>query len=284
MNRSSIPGKGRLRRSNYSSPGSPIGMRLPSVADVPEETASADESPDMDLTEQQQAAMQQEERALTEQIETLQKEKEELTFEMLALEPRASDDETLESEASIGTADSFENLSMDSEGAVSECSEKKLVSSITPHRPEAVNRLRRPLRKKADSLESVDLAVHSSPTMSSSSSCLPQGGRRFRFRSKSPSPHTLYHTHNIANSPEQRADGDGAYSQLKVQEERPQFTSRGTFNPEKGKQKLKMLKRSAQKPKDPTDGTSSLGKKRSAEPDFSAHQQVVVFGNNEFMV
>ncbi|XP_060709914.1 unconventional myosin-IXAa isoform X1 [Hemiscyllium ocellatum] len=279
-------GKGRLRRSNYSSPGSPIGMRLPSVADVPEETASADESPDMDLTEQQQAAMQQEERALTEQIETLQKEKEELTFEMLALEPRASDDETLESEASIGTADSFENLSMDSEGAVSECSEKKLVSSITPHRPEAVNRLRRPLRKKADSLESVDLVVHSSPTMSSSSSSsgLPQGGRRFRFRSKSPSPHTLYHTHNIANSPEQRADGDGAYSQLKVQEERPQFTSRGTFNPEKGKQKLKMLKRSAQKPKDPTDGTSSIGKKRSAEPDFSAHQQVVVFGNNEFMV
>ncbi|XP_048473063.1 unconventional myosin-IXAa isoform X2 [Rhincodon typus] len=277
-------GKGRLRCSNYSSPGSPIGMRLPSVADVPEETASADESPDMDLTEQQQAAMQQEERALTEQIETLQKEKEELTFEMLALEPRASDDETLESEASIGTADSFENLNMDSEGAVSERSEKKLVSSISPHQPEAVNRLRRPRRKKADSLESVDLAVHSPSTVSSSSSCLPPGERRFRFRSKSPSPHAFYHTHNIANSTEQRADGDGAYSQLKVQEERPQFTSRGTFNPEKGKQKLKMLKRSAQKPKDTTDGASSIGTKRSAEPDFGAHQQLVVFGNNEFMV
>ena len=42
--------------------------------------------------------------------------REELTFEMLALEPRASDDETLESEASIGTADSSENLTVDSEG------------------------------------------------------------------------------------------------------------------------------------------------------------------------
>lgn len=44
--------------------------------------------------------------------------REELTYEMLALEPRASDDEMLESEASIGTADSSENL-MESEGAVS---------------------------------------------------------------------------------------------------------------------------------------------------------------------
>jgi len=39
---------------------------------------------------------------------------------MLTLEPRASDDETLESEASIGTADSSENLNFDSEGAISD--------------------------------------------------------------------------------------------------------------------------------------------------------------------
>uniref|UniRef100_A0A8C2T698 Myosin IXA n=1 Tax=Coturnix japonica TaxID=93934 RepID=A0A8C2T698_COTJA len=45
---------------------------------------------------------------------------EELTFEMLTLEPRASDDETLESEASIGTADSSENLNFDSERAISD--------------------------------------------------------------------------------------------------------------------------------------------------------------------
>lgn len=48
--------------------------------------------------------------------------REELTFEMLSLEPRASDDETLESEASIGTADSSENLNLDSEGTTSDFS------------------------------------------------------------------------------------------------------------------------------------------------------------------
>lgn len=41
---------------------------------------------------------------------------------MLTLEPRASDDETLESEASIGTADSSENLNVDSEGTASDFS------------------------------------------------------------------------------------------------------------------------------------------------------------------
>lgn len=50
--------------------------------------------------------------------------REELTFEMLVLEPRASDDETLESEASIGTADSSENLNMDSEGTTFERADK----------------------------------------------------------------------------------------------------------------------------------------------------------------
>lgn len=39
---------------------------------------------------------------------------------MLSLEPRASDDETLESEASIGTADSSENLNVDPEAAISD--------------------------------------------------------------------------------------------------------------------------------------------------------------------
>jgi myosin-9 len=45
--------------------------------------------------------------------------REELTFEMLALEPRTSDDETPESEASIGTAESSENIAMETEGATS---------------------------------------------------------------------------------------------------------------------------------------------------------------------
>lgn len=102
-------------------------------------------------------------------------------------------------------------------------------------------------------------------------------GKRFRFRSKSPSP-AFYRAHNNI---EQRADGDGA----KGQDERPQFTTRGTFNPEKGKQKLKMMKRSAQKSKDTTDGASGGSEKKlNAEPDFGATQQLVVFGSNEFMV
>lgn len=41
---------------------------------------------------------------------------------MLILEPRASDDETPESEASIGTADSSENITMETEGATSDLS------------------------------------------------------------------------------------------------------------------------------------------------------------------
>uniref|UniRef100_A0A8C5E0N9 Unconventional myosin-IXa-like n=1 Tax=Gouania willdenowi TaxID=441366 RepID=A0A8C5E0N9_GOUWI len=72
------------------------------------------------VEEQQNVVMQQEERILTEQIESLQKEKEELTYEMLILEPRASDDETPESEASIGTADSSENITIETEGAASD--------------------------------------------------------------------------------------------------------------------------------------------------------------------
>lgn len=49
---------------------------------------------------------------------------------MLSLEPRASDDETLESEASIGTADSSENLCVDSEGTTSDFSGMSPISNI----------------------------------------------------------------------------------------------------------------------------------------------------------
>lgn len=49
---------------------------------------------------------------------------------MLSLEPRASDDETLESEASIGTADSSENLNVDSEGTISDFSGTLLFRTV----------------------------------------------------------------------------------------------------------------------------------------------------------
>lgn len=64
--------------------------------------------------------------AFTDTQEDVWIRREELTFEMLALEPRASDDETLESEASIGTADSSENLNVDSEGTTSDFSGVRL--------------------------------------------------------------------------------------------------------------------------------------------------------------
>uniref|UniRef100_A0A8C5EZW0 Myosin IXA n=1 Tax=Gopherus evgoodei TaxID=1825980 RepID=A0A8C5EZW0_9SAUR len=273
-------GKGRLRRGTFPSPTSPVSVRLPSVSDVSEETVSSEEAMEMDVTDQQQAAMQQEERVLTEQIESLQKEKEELTFEMLALEPRASDDETLESEASIGTADSSENLNFDSEGAISDRSERSLaLSSLRPVKIESTSRLRRQLRKQQDSLDSVDSSV-SSPS-SSSSSCLPHMTRkRFQMYSKSP----FYRVVAPGNITEQRLGLEGLPGQLRGLDDRPQFTSRGTFSPEKGKQKLKNVKNSPQKTKELPEGAAGAGRKRNTEADCSSTQQLVLFGNNEFMV
>uniref|UniRef100_A0A8C7CV03 Unconventional myosin-IXAa-like n=1 Tax=Oncorhynchus kisutch TaxID=8019 RepID=A0A8C7CV03_ONCKI len=115
ITRTTTPGKSRLRRgSSHHTPSPPLSPRVLPVVDG---ESAEEERAEPGLTEQQQATMQQEERVLTEQIEGLQREKEELTYEMLILEPRASDDETLESEASIGTADSSEKLNMDPEGA-----------------------------------------------------------------------------------------------------------------------------------------------------------------------
>ncbi|KAM7151112.1 unconventional myosin-IXa isoform 8-T10 [Macrochelys suwanniensis] len=273
-------GKGRLRRGTFPSPTSPVSVRLPSVSDVSEETVSSEEAMEMDVTDQQQAAMQQEERVLTEQIESLQKEKEELTFEMLALEPRASDDETLESEASIGTADSSENLNFDSEGAISDRSERSLaLSSLRPVKIESTSRLRRHLRKQQDSLDSVDSSV-SSPS-SSSSSCLPHVTRkRFQMYSKSP----FYRAVAPGEITEQRLGLEGLPGQLRGLDDRPQFTSRGTFSPEKGKQKLKNVKNLPQKTKELPEGAAGAGQKRNTEADCSSTQQLVLFGNNEFMV
>uniref|UniRef100_A0A3B4T364 Myosin IXA n=1 Tax=Seriola dumerili TaxID=41447 RepID=A0A3B4T364_SERDU len=245
-------GKGHVQRLSYHTPSPPVSPRLPSVANTVVEESGGEEGADSfaEISEHQQAAMQQEERVLTEQIESLQKEKEELTFEMLTLEPRASDDETLESEASIGTADSSENLNVDSEGTISD------FSGISDGRSPR----RRALHRQPDSLDSVDScssvssyssSSHFHPSSSSSSATT----RRFRFHSKSPS---------LGSGPK------GAY------DERPQFTSRGTFNPEKGKQKLKGAKHS-------TLGHSRDGGGHGRDPP-DIPQQLVLYGSNEFMV
>ncbi|XP_071669828.1 unconventional myosin-IXa isoform X5 [Patagioenas fasciata] len=282
ITRSSIPGKGRVRRAAYPSPTSPVTMRLPSVTDVPEETMSSEEAMEMEVTEQQQAAMQQEEKVLTEQIESLQKEKEELTFEMLTLEPRASDDETLESEASIGTADSSENLNFDSEGAISDRSERNVVlPSLRPAKAEGPSRLRRHPRLRPDPADATDASISSSSSSQSSTSCLPHLPRkRFQMYSKSP----FYRAGGSGEPPETRVTPEGFTGPLRHPEDRPQFTTRGTFNPEKGKQKLKSVKTSPPKTKEPPDGGTGGARKRNAEADCTTAQPLVLLGSNEFMV
>ncbi|KAM7102073.1 unconventional myosin-IXa isoform 3-T6 [Ciconia maguari] len=276
-------GKGRVRRGAYPSPTSPVGVCLPSVTDVPEETMSSEEAMEMEVTEQQQAAMQQEEKVLTEQIESLQKEKEELTFEMLTLEPRASDDETLESEASIGTADSSENLNFDSEGAISDRSERSIaLTSLRPAKVEGTSRLRRHPRMRPDPADPADASISSSSSSSqSSTSCLPHLPRkRFQMYSKSP----FYRAGGSSEPPETRPSPEGFVGPLRYPEDRPQFTTRGTFNPEKGKQKLKSVKTSPPKTKEPPDGGTAGGRKRNPEADCAAAQPLVLLGSNEFMV
>uniref|UniRef100_A0A673NCY2 Unconventional myosin-IXa-like n=1 Tax=Sinocyclocheilus rhinocerous TaxID=307959 RepID=A0A673NCY2_9TELE len=250
-------GKGQAHKVRYHTPSPPVSPRSPTAPEVMQESGDEEVSRDPEVSEQQQVAMQQEEKVLTEQIESLQKEKEELTFEMLALEPRASDDETLESEASIGTADSSENLNVDSEGAISDFSGE-------PKKSEGKSR--RVLRKQPESLDSMD----SSSTISSVSSSYmqpPVRTHKLRLRSKSPSTQLC-----ISSPPDSldQPEHDG--------EERPQFSSRGTFNPEKGKQRLQGAKNSPQRHRDPPMGG---GPKR--DPDLPP-QQVVVYGSNEFMV
>ncbi|XP_076588668.1 unconventional myosin-IXAa isoform X2 [Chaetodon auriga] len=279
-------GKGHLQRVSYHTPSSPVSPRLPSVADAVIEE-SGDEGADSfgEISEHQQAAMQQEERVLTEQIESLQKEKEELTFEMLTLEPRASDDETLESEASIGTTDSTENLNVDSEGTISDFSERgPVLTSPWPRRSDGKSPRRRALRRQPDSLDSVDScssvssyssSSHFHPSSSSSSATT----RRFRFHAKSPpvgsgpaqaqamNASQASRSDSIESSP--TADQEGF-------DERPQFTSRGTFNPERGKQKLKGAKHSTLRHSRESDGHGR------DPPDIP--QQLVLYGSNEFMV
>uniref|UniRef100_A0A8C9RKI1 Myosin IXA n=1 Tax=Scleropages formosus TaxID=113540 RepID=A0A8C9RKI1_SCLFO len=242
-------GKGRLRRtSHHHIPSPPVSPRLPPTSDTTEEAGAEEGTGDPDVSEQQQMAMQQEERVLTEQIESLQKEKEELTFEMLTLEPRASDDETLESEASIGTADSSENLNVDSEGATSDYSGKSDGKS------------RRMLKRQPDSLDSIDSSSTISTTSSVSSSYLhPTSPLSGMFRSSQPNDSLG------SQGPEQESD------------DRPQFISHGTFNAEKGKQRLKAAKSSPQKHREPPEGGG-----HQKEPSLS--KQMVVYSGNEFMV
>ena len=90
------------------------------------------------------------------------------------------------------------------------------------------------------------------------------------MRSKSPSP-GLFRSGPTDDGPDAADLQDG--------EERPRFTSRGTFNPEKGKQKLRGAKYSPLRHREPPEG----GGHHKREPDLQP-QQLVLYGTNEFMV
>uniref|UniRef100_A0A674AV27 Myosin IXAb n=1 Tax=Salmo trutta TaxID=8032 RepID=A0A674AV27_SALTR len=235
-----------VRGSSHHTPSPPLSPRAHPVVDG---DSAGEEGAEPGLTEQQQAAMQQEERVLTEQIESLQREKEELTYEMLMLEPRASDDETLESEASIGTADSSENLSMDHEGAASNPS-----GTYRSQKSEAKSR--RGLRRQPDSVDSVDSILSTASSSLSSSSIIPPSPN-YRFRSSSSGP-LLASCSSGLGVPVVQSEGD----------------PRGTV----GVKSRHRLRLSRSSPREAPEG-------HRRESDFSSPpQQLVLYGSNEFMV
>ncbi|KAM7415035.1 hypothetical protein PAMA_019725 [Pampus argenteus] len=262
--------KSRVRQSSIHSPSPPLSPRTPPAVDG-ESTGGCEggggggggdgggggggggggeDTAEAGVSEQQQLAMQQEERILTEQIESLQKEKEELTYEMLILEPRASDDETPESEASIGTADSSENITMETEGATSDPSDRGTYRS---RKSEAKGR--RALRRQPDSQDSADsISTISSYHPSSSLSSNASG---------SPSPH--YRFRSSSSGPLLTSCGLGA----------PLAEAECGGRSTKTRHRLRLSRSS---PREPSGS-------HRREPDFSsAPQQLVLYGSNEFMV
>ncbi|KAM6973365.1 unconventional myosin-IXAb [Aplochiton taeniatus] len=247
MSRTASLSKSRVLHSSSShTPSPPPSPRVPPVL---EREGSVEEGAEPGLTEQQQGAMQQEEKVLTQQIESLQKEKEELTYEMLILEPRASDDETLESEASIGTADSSENITLDPEGATSNPSEP---GSYGPRKPDPKGR--RALRRQPDSQDSVDStsSLSSSYHPSSSLSDANTPSPNYRFRSSSSGP--LLSSCALGAS-----------------------VGEAEAPPQAGKRRHR-LRLSRSSPREPSDG-------HRRDTDFgSPPQPLVLYGSNEFMV
>lgn len=165
-----------------------------------------------------------------------------------------------------------------------------VLTSPWPRRSDVKSPRRRTLHRQPDSLDSVDScssvssyssSSHFHPSSSSSSATTT---RRFRFHAKSPSTasgpvqaqsqaqalNTSHASRSDSIDSNPTGDQEGAY------DERPQFTSRGTFNPERGKQKLKGAKHSTLRHSREGDGHGR------DPPDIP--QQLVLYGSNEFMV
>lgn len=155
-----------------------------------------------------------------------------------------------------------------------------MLTSPLPLRSEWKSPRRGAVRRQPDSVDSVDScssvssyssSSHFHPSSSSSSATT----RRFRFHARSPTAGSgVAQTTNtprfgsLESSP--TADHEGRL------DERPMFTSRGTFSPEKSKQKLKGGKHTTLRHTRDSDGH------RRDPPDIP--QQLVLYGSNEFMV
>uniref|UniRef100_A0A8C1IPB3 Myosin IXAb n=1 Tax=Cyprinus carpio TaxID=7962 RepID=A0A8C1IPB3_CYPCA len=249
ITRTATPGKGRLRKSGCHTPSPPLSPRAAEGAEPGEEGAEPG------LSEQQQAAMQQEEKVLSQQIENLQKEKEELTYEMLALEPRASDDEMLESEASFGTADSSENLME---------SEEKSPGTVSAARwRKSESKSRRGLQRQPESLDSVDSAVASLSSVSSTP--------HYRFRSSSSGP--LFSSTSPGGDLHTLPDQEGS--------EQASLSVRCASSSEKTRPRPRGNQSCPPKSREPGEGS---GGGRRREHEFVSSQPLVLYGSNEFMV
>ncbi|XP_016112989.1 unconventional myosin-IXa-like isoform X2 [Sinocyclocheilus grahami] len=202
--------------------------------------------------------MQQEEKVLSQQIENLQKEKEELTYEMLALEPRASDDEMLELEASIGTADSSENL-MASEGAASDQWDKSPGAVSAARWRKCESKSRRGLQRQPESLDSGDSAVASLSSVSSTP--------HYRVRSSSSGP--LFSSSSPGEDLHILPDQEGS--------EQASLNTRCASSSEK----TRGNRSCSPKPHEPGEGVAG-GRRR--EHDLGSSQPLVLYGSNEFMV
>ncbi|XP_008309847.1 unconventional myosin-IXa-like [Cynoglossus semilaevis] len=171
---------------------------------------------------------------------------------MLILEPRVSDDETPESEASIGTADSSENITMETIGAASNASEHGTYRSR-----KLETKSRRALRRQPDSQDSAD------STSTISSSYHPSTSLSSSNASASPSPH--YRFRSSSSGPLLTSCGLGA----------PLAEAEMGHRSGKIQPRLRLSRSSPREP--------SASHRR--ESDFSSGpQQLVLYGSNEFMV
>lgn len=159
-----------------------------------------------------------------------------------------------------------------------------VLTSPWPRRSDGKSPRRRTLHRQPDSLDSVDSCSSVSSYSSSShfhpSSSSSATNRRFRFHAKSPPVGSSLAQAQPINAPRasrsDSLDSNPPGDHEAVFDERPQFTSRGTFNPEKGKQKLKGAKHSTLR--HPREGDGH-GRDPADIP-----QQLVLYGSNEFMV